>query len=70
MNMGPIFNGSTETIEANEFPTSPSTISELNNLSHDVSKLHKIRLSTDVEALKLEKGSSGKHRQSELAYFQ
>ena len=37
-------------------PTSPFTSSEL---SHDVSELHKIRRSMDLEALKLGKGWSG-----------
>ena len=32
---------------------------ELQNLSHDVSELHKIRRSPDFEALKLRKGRSG-----------
>ena len=41
-------------------PTSPFTI-ELKNPSHDVPKLHKIRRSTDIKALKLGKGSSGSY---------
>ena len=39
-------------------PTDPFTILELPNPSHDVSELHKIRRSTDFEALESGKGSS------------
>ena len=41
------------------FPTSPSTISELQNPLHYIPELHKIRRSPDLEALKLWKGLSG-----------
>ena len=41
------------------YPTSPFTTLKLQNPSHDVSELHKVRRSTDFEALKLGKGSSG-----------
>ena len=43
-------------------PMSPFTISELWNPSHDVLELHKIRRSTDFEAVKLWKVSSGWNR--------
>ena len=42
-----------------KYPTNPFTISKLQNSSHDVPELHKIRRSPDLEALKLGKGSSG-----------
>ena len=41
------------------YPTNFFTTLELQNPSHDVSELHKIRQSPDLEALKLWKGSSG-----------
>ena len=41
------------------YPTNPFTILELQNPSHDIPELHKIRWSPDLEALKLWKGSSG-----------
>ena len=42
-----------------KYPTSPFTILKLENPSHDVPELHKIRRSTDLEPLKLGKCSSG-----------
>ena len=42
------------------YPTGPFTISELQNLSIDVSELRKVCWSTDFEALKLRKGRSGR----------
>ena len=42
-----------------KFPTNPFTILELQNLSHDVPEQHKIRQSPDLEALMLQKSSSG-----------
>ena len=47
------------TINVTRYPTSPFTILELWNTSHDVPELLKIRRSADIKALKLEKGSSG-----------
>ena len=45
--------------ENGDNPTDPSTTPELENPSHDVSELHIIRRSPDLEALKLQKGRSG-----------
>ena len=41
------------------YPTNPFTILELLHPSHDVSELHKIRRSPDLEALQLWKSTSG-----------
>ena len=47
-------------VEKLDFPTDTSTTLELQNPSLDVSDLHKIFRSPDLEALKLEKGRSGR----------
>ena len=58
------FNRLGECIHAQQpgYPTSPFIILELQNPSHDISELHTIHRSPDLEALKLWKGSSDNYR--------